>query len=163
MFIIKKYEFDSMENEIGNAVVVTDEGILDSIDSDDCKRWIENAMKGQRLYQGWDRKTYPYYTYSPVPMLIKVFDGPIKSGYFYEDNKDYVLTEKGKRDLEEMRSNIKANSQNVPMDFDYISKGITGIAWDTIACIDYLDELGEISLVSHNGPRQDWTYIRKEG
>ena len=69
MYLIKKVEFDSLENQISKAVCKTTVGVLDC-DEETATRWIkEHNPSPDKQYKGWDGKIYPYYTKTPISVI----------------------------------------------------------------------------------------------
>lgn len=69
MYLIKKIEFDSLENHTRNARVETIVGVIDG-DENDASKWIdEHSPESNKLYRGWDGKFYPYYEKTPIDVI----------------------------------------------------------------------------------------------
>lgn len=69
MYLIKKVEFDSLENRINDAIVTTIVGVIDG-GEEEAQKWInEHERSIENKYRGWDNKYYPYFTKEPVENL----------------------------------------------------------------------------------------------
>ena len=71
MYLINLVKFDSMENEIGNAVYSTTIGVIDG-DKACAEQWMkDNSNLAEPKYTGWDGVEYPYFEIKFVKGLNK--------------------------------------------------------------------------------------------
>lgn len=70
-------------------------------------------------------------------------------GYIYEEIKPKIFTNRGQKVLINIVKNIQfLNWQNKKrVDVNTLIKNSYGDSWLMLACVDYLEELGEIRLV----------------
>jgi hypothetical protein len=65
VFLVTKVDFDSMENEVGNAVVLKKVGFTGSKEEADA--WV--SVQKNHEYVGWDRQEYPHYLVEEISRL----------------------------------------------------------------------------------------------
>jgi len=78
-------------------------------------------------------------------------------GYKYEEMRPQIFTENGFDTLREITLNVQIMKSKY-FDFYDMKKGVCGDSWEMLACIDYLEEKGDIQCLSKIGARQDWVY-----
>lgn len=83
-------------------------------------------------------------------------------GYNYETMKPKVFTESGQRILLSIFKNIERyrlfGNKN-RMNVNKMIKSVCGDTWTMLACINYLEELGEIKLVKKGDMAQFNVYL----
>lgn len=69
MYLIKRVDFDSLENRLSDAICETIVGVIDC-DEDTVLKWIdEHNQTPDKHYKGWDGVIYPYYTKTKVELI----------------------------------------------------------------------------------------------
>lgn len=69
MYLIKRVDFDSLENRLSDAICETIVGVIDC-DEDTVSKWIdEHNQTPDKHYKGWDGVIYPYYTKTKVELI----------------------------------------------------------------------------------------------
>lgn len=79
--------------------------------------------------------------------------------YDYQSERKNVFTEQGVKKLLLLRDNAKRLlSESGAATAEKIMAGALGDSWETLACLDYLVELGELQVASDTCMRQHWIY-----
>jgi len=81
--------------------------------------------------------------------------------YSYEEELETLFTFNGVGLLLQTRDAVdRLLTDAGAFKLDYAIRGLTGSSFTMLACIDYLEKIGEIKKITVVGPRQDEVYVR---
>lgn len=83
--------------------------------------------------------------------------------YNYLIERPKIFTEDGTRMLLQIRDNCtRLHALAGAFTYIHATKGVSGMSWLMLACLDYLCEIGELEALDHDPPMsQDQVYIWK--
>lgn len=80
--------------------------------------------------------------------------------YNYDNEKSGVLTRDGVAKLLTIKDNMWKYPRDYIISYLELTRNTYGDSWNTLACVDWLEENGHIQCVSKEGYRQHWKYIK---